>query len=135
MSNRELGNKLEQRIAEILSAKGFWVHLLTQNQAGQPADIICVKNNKAALIDAKVCSHGYFDTNRIESNQTASMHVWADCGNREWWFALGMPDGEIYMIPGDVAQHWVLKHTSPAIYYYECNRHFMTLEGWCEREC
>lgn len=134
MSNRELGNKLERRIADIMSAKGFWVHLLTQNQAGQPADIIAVKNNRAVLIDAKACMNGYFDTNRIESNQTASMHVWADCGNRDWWFALGMPDNEIYMIPGDVAQHWVIDHTSPAIHLYECGR-FLTLERWCEREC
>jgi Holliday junction resolvase len=56
MSNRSLGNRFETELSEILSAYGFWVHQLSQNSAGQPANVIAVKNGKAYLIDFKVCS-------------------------------------------------------------------------------
>lgn len=41
--NKKLGNNFETEFCEILSAHGFWVHNLAQNQAGQPADVIAVK--------------------------------------------------------------------------------------------
>ena len=56
VTNRKLGNSFEQALCELLFEKGFWVHNLAQNQAGQPADIIAVINSKPYLIDAKVCS-------------------------------------------------------------------------------
>ena len=130
--NRTLGNSFENHLAERLHENGFWVHLLKQSQAGQPADIICVKNNHAALIDCKVCSDGRFDTHRIETNQTGSMKAWRQAGNIDWWFAIELPDGDIRMIPGDVADQWILRHTSYDILWSELLR-FMTLEGWWER--
>lgn len=69
------------------------------NKAGQPADIIAVKNKTAYLIDAKVCSSRGFALSRVEENQELSMELWKECGNGQGWFALQVPTDEIYMIP------------------------------------
>lgn len=98
MNNRKLGNTFEQTLSEILHSHGFWVHLLNQNKAGQPADIIAVRNTKSFLIDAKVCSGKGFDLDRIEYNQELAMTAWAECGNGDGWFALLVDDGEVYML-------------------------------------
>ena len=97
MSNKKLGNQFEAELCEILSKEGFWVHLLCQNSAGQPADVIAVKCGEAFLIDCKVCSQGKFQYSRIEENQDLSMELWHDCGNGHGWFALKFDTG-IYMV-------------------------------------
>lgn len=97
MSNRSDGNKFEQKFCEILFGKGFWVHNLAQNCAGQPADVIAVRNNNAYLIDCKVCKNNKFPLSRIEDNQHFAMNAWYDSGNGHGWFATLMGD-EIYMI-------------------------------------
>ena len=99
MNNKTLGNNFEQLLCEKLSEYGFWVHNLAMNKAGQPADIIAVKNKKAYLIDAKVCSSRGFALSRVEDNQELSMNLWNERGNGQAWFALQVPTGEIYMIP------------------------------------
>ena len=98
-SNKKLGNNFEQLLCEKLSEYGYWVHNLAMNKAGQPADIIAVKNKKAYLIDAKVCSSRGFALSRVEDNQELSMNLWNERGNGQAWFALQIPTGEIYMIP------------------------------------
>ena len=99
MSNKKNGNDFEREFAELLYNMGFWVHLLSQNQDGQPADVIAVKNKKAYLIDCKVCStRKGFDLSRMEDNQDLSMELWKDCGNGEGWFAVKL-ESQIYMIP------------------------------------
>lgn len=98
-SNRKIGNDFEADLCEKLFAHGFWVHNLAQNQTGQPADVIAVKNRNAYLIDCKVCSTTRgFALSRLEENQDLSMTLWEECGNGEGWFALLLA-GEIYMIP------------------------------------
>ena len=97
MSNKKLGNSFETELCEILSDHGFWVHNLAQNAAGQPADIIAVKEGEAFLIDCKVCSQGKFQYTRIEENQDLAMELWHNCGNGLGWFALKFDTG-IYMI-------------------------------------
>ena len=99
MNNKTLGNNFEQELCEKLSEYGFWVHCLNMNKAGQPADIIAVKNKIAYLIDAKVCSSKGFALSRVEENQELAMTLWCECGNGQGWFALKVPTGEIYMIP------------------------------------
>ena len=99
MNNKTLGNNFEQLLCEKLSEYGYWVHNLAMNKAGQPADIIAVKNKKAYLIDAKVCSSRGFSLSRVEDNQELSMNLWNERGNGQAWFALQVPTGEIYMIP------------------------------------
>lgn len=96
-SNKKLGSDFESRFARELFNMGFWVHLLTQNSAGQPADIIAVKDGKAALIDCKVCEGWYFRLDRVEDNQIQAMTLWKDCGNGPGWFALEMPSGQVRM--------------------------------------
>lgn len=101
-SNRKVGNNFEQDLCEILFENGFWTHNLAQNQAGQPADVIAVRNRRAYLIDCKVCStsKGFF-LKRMEDNQDLSMTLWQECGNGEGWFAILLA-GQIYMIPHTV---------------------------------
>ena len=97
MSNKKLGNQFEAEFAEMLANEGYWVHLLAQNSAGQPADVIAVKDGEAYLIDCKVCSHGRFPFTRIEDNQELAMELWKDCGNGNGWFALKF-DQDVYMV-------------------------------------
>ena len=99
MNNKTLGNDFEQELCEKLSEYGFWTHNLAMNKAGQPADIIAVKNKIAYLIDAKVCSSRGFALSRVEENQELAMTLWNECGNGQGWFALKVPTGEIYMLP------------------------------------
>ena len=97
MSNKTIGNRFELELCEILSEAGFWSHCMAMNKAGQPADIIAVKNKKAYLIDAKVCSNNVFPLSRIEDNQDLAMELWSECGNGIGWFALKL-DTQIYML-------------------------------------
>ena len=99
MNNKTLGNNFEQELCEKLSAYGFWCHNLAMNKAGQPADIIAVKNKIAYLIDAKVCSNKGFALSRVEENQELAMTLWGERGNGQGWFAIKLPTEEIYMIP------------------------------------
>ena len=99
MTNKKLGNDFEKELCELLSKQGFWCHNFAQNQDGQPAYIIAVKNKRAYLIDCKVCStRKGFDLSRMEENQDLSMELWRDCYNGEGWFALKL-ENRIYMIP------------------------------------
>ena len=99
MSNKKIGNDFEQELCEILANHGFWTHNMAMNKAGQPADIIAVRNKVAYLIDAKVCSSRGFALSRMEENQDLAMELWKECGNGQGWFALKVPTDEIYMIP------------------------------------
>lgn len=97
MNNKTLGNSFETELSNVLFNEGFWTHLLNANRAGQPADIMAVKNKKAYLIDAKVCTNNTFPFSRIEENQDLAMDLWRDSGNGTGWFAL-LLGTQIYMI-------------------------------------
>lgn len=110
MTNKKLGNNFETHFCELLSNEGFWVHNFTQNHAGQPADVIAVKNSKAYLIDCKVCSKKGFSFSRIEENQDLSMSLWKSSGNGYGWFALLFPSKKILMVSHIAMKHlWALK--------------------------
>lgn len=98
MNNKRKGDKFESDFVETLSKIGFWVHLLKQNQAGQPADVIAVKDKNAYLIDCKDCSTKGFDLRRVEDNQALAMDLWFKCGNGQGWFALNIHE-RVYMLP------------------------------------
>ena len=101
MSNKSDGNKFEREFCEILFEHDFWVHNMAQNQHGQPADVIAVKDGKAFLIDCKVCSTSKgFPFNRIEENQYYAMDYWAIKGNGNGWFAIFFEE-DIYMVSLD----------------------------------
>ena len=100
MSNKKSGNQFETELCEILSMYGFWCHNLAQNSAGQPADVIAVKNGRAYLIDCKVCSTDKgFALSRMEENQDMAMELWNECGNGQGWFAMKLPTDDIIMLP------------------------------------
>ena len=102
MSNKKLGNDFEAQFCEILFQEGFWTHNLAQNQVGQPADVLAVRNGKAYLIDCKVCVNDTFPFSRIESNQHTAMTLWKQSGNGYGWFALRLRDNSVYMIDHDL---------------------------------
>ena len=107
MSNKKLGNQFESEFCEILSMYGFWCHNMAQNSAGQPADVLAARNGKSYLIDCKVCSTDKgFDFSRVEENQDLAMTLWEECGNGQGWFAMKLPNGDIYMLP-----HFCIKST------------------------
>lgn len=101
MVNKTLGNHFEGELCELLAEHGFWAHNLAQNQAGQPADVIAVKNDVAMLIDCKVCSNNRFALSRIEENQEMAMTLWEQRGNTQCYFAIKVSSGVIYMVHFD----------------------------------
>jgi len=103
VNNKKLGDNFETLFSEMLAERGFWVHLLKQNNHGQPADLIAVRNNTSYLIDCKTCSARGFNLVRLEENQQLAMTRWKECGNKECWFALQLGE-QVYMIPHKVIE-------------------------------
>lgn len=91
MSNKKDGSGFEKAFAELLSAYGFWVHLLQDSPNGQPFDLIAVKDGEAYVFDCKNCISERFALSRIEENQKTSMALWWECGNKEPLFAIHFP--------------------------------------------
>lgn len=131
MNNKTLGNNFEQELCEKLSEHGFWTHNLAMNKAGQPADIIAVKDKKAYLIDAKVCSNRGFALSRVEENQELAMTLWNERGNGQGWFALKVPTEEIYMIPHFCIQAY--KGRQASLSFNEIHELGKPLGKWVER--
>lgn len=100
MMNKKLGNDFEKELCQIFADAGYWTHNFANRKNGQPADIIAVKNKKAFLIDAKVCSFEVFPFRRIEENQILAMNIWEECGNNTPYFALKCRN-EVYMVSYD----------------------------------
>lgn len=130
-SNRAVGNAFEQEFSELLYAYGFWVHRLTQDSAGQPADVIAVRNKTAYLIDCKDCSAKGFDLRRVEENQITSMQLWDECGNGQGWFALKVPTDEIYMLPLVVVLAY--KNGQSSLSYAEIHEMGKPFDTWVKK--
>ena len=96
--NRTTGGRFEQELSHILADNGFWVHVMQQNKAGQPADIIAVRGRFHTLIDCKVCDNGFFSFERIEDNQRSAMKRFFNRAGELSYFALKLPDGSIRMV-------------------------------------
>lgn len=96
--NRTTGGRFEQELSQVLAEHGFWVHVMQQNKAGQPADIIAVKGKFHTLIDCKVCDGGFFSFDRIEDNQRSAMKLFFRRGGELSYFALKLPDGSVRMV-------------------------------------
>ena len=99
--NRTIGGHFEGELCNLLAAHGWWAHNMAQNQVGQPADVIAVKNNIAVLIDCKVCATDRFNLSRIEGNQEGAMTLWKARGNAYCYFAMKLTNGSIYMVHFD----------------------------------
>lgn len=127
MNNKKSGNQFEDELCQILSEHGYWTHNFAQNSAGQPADVIAVKDGCAYLIDCKVCSNGYFSIRRIEENQALAMQLWRDCGNGVGWFAMKFGD-TIYMVSMETLE--ALKKLRTTMPEEIIAFHNLTLENW-----
>ena len=131
MSNRKIGNSFEAEFCKMLFDKGFWVHNLTQNSAGQPADVIAVKHGKSFLIDCKVCENDRFLESRIEPNQRTAMQLWRMCGNGEGWFALQLTDKSVWFIDYELMTALFMNASSINA---DLIRHYgQPFERWVER--
>ena len=128
MINKKLGNDFEKELSEILYNAGYWVHLLNQNKNGQPADIIAVKNKKAYLIDAKVCSLEKFAFKRVEENQHLSMQMFIECGNTTPYFALKARN-DIYMLSYKTIRD-LIKQGKKQLIFEEINKYSTRLSTW-----
>lgn len=95
-SNKKLGSDFEQEVCQILSEAGYWVHNFANRTNGQPVDIIASRLGHTMIIDAKVCSQGFFETRRLEENQILSMRKWFECGNLEAYLFFLLPDESVY---------------------------------------
>ena len=131
MNNKTLGNSFEQELCEKLSEYGFWATNLAMTKAGQPADIVAVRNKTAYLIDAKVCSSRGFALSRVEENQELAMNLWNERGNGQGWFALKVPTGDIYMIPHLLIQ--AQKRIQSSLSFSEIHELGKHLEKWVAR--
>lgn len=129
-TNRKLGNTFESEFCEMLYEKGFWVHNMAQNQAGQPADVIAVRNKTSFLIDCKVCSDNKFSLSRVEENQHTAMELWKSCGNGEGWFALKVED-EVIMIPHYSIE--ALSHEKSVLNLKDIRDYGVKLERWVKQ--
>lgn len=125
MSNKKIGNGFEAEFCDLLFQHGYWVHNLAQNAAGQPADVIAVKNGTPFLIDCKVCSGKVFRLSRIEDNQRMSMKLWDDSGNGTGWFAVKFGEN-IYMITLSRLDSMISKNLPEAVF----QRFALTFDEW-----
>jgi len=97
--NRTNGGKFEQELSHTLAENGFWVHVMQQNKAGQPADLIAVKGRYHTLIDCKVVSDGKgFSFDRVEENQRMAMRMFQRKCYELCYFAIRLPDGSVWMV-------------------------------------
>lgn len=130
-SNRAVGNAFEQELCDLLYAYGFWAHNLKQDNSGQPADVIAVRNKIAYLIDCKDCSAKGFDLRRVEENQITAMQLWDECGNGQGWFAIKVPTGDIYMLPLFVVMAYMNRQSS--LSFAEIHEIGKSLDVWVKK--
>ena len=129
-TNRKIGNSFEAEFCEMLFKHGFWCHNMAQNSAGQPADVIAVKDQRAYLIDCKVCSKNRFPLERVEENQHFAMETWKICGNGDGWFALRV-ENEVLMLSHDILVK--LSYEKWALNLKEIREYGIPLERWLEQ--
>ena len=97
--NRSNGGRFEQELSQILADNGFWCHVMQQNKAGQPADLIAVKGKFHTLIDCKVISDDKgFAFDRVEQNQKYAMRMFQRRCGELCYFALKLPDETTWLV-------------------------------------
>jgi len=130
MSNRSAGLGFENRFCETLSENGFWVLHIPQVAAGQPADVLAVKNNHAYLIDCKHCSKSTFQLSRVEPNQVTAMTLFRSCHNTDAWFALHI-NLQVYMVSFSTVMKY--RYAKSAMTLSDIKADGLPLERWLEK--
>ena len=87
-----------------------------------------IKNKKAYLIDAKVCSLEKFAFKRVEENQRLSMQMFIECGNTTPYFALKARN-EIYMLSYKTIRD-LIKQGKKQLDFAEINKYSTRLSTW-----
>lgn len=128
-ANKLRGLAFESDLAKILHHEGFWVHQIQQKAAGQPADLIAVRNGRVFLIDAKDCQNDRFVLSRIEQNQHIAMRMFSQKAKTVPVFALRMED-EIYMLSYVEAHQQLMLKKQKSLSKYWCEVNLPTLEEW-----
>lgn len=95
MNNKKRGSNFELEFAKILGKNGFWARL--DKGFSQACDIIAGRNNKIYLFECKTCNKNYFNTDRIESNQSMSRQLFKVTGNDEAWIVYKVEDAGIFL--------------------------------------
>ena len=131
-SNKSNGNRFEQELAERLSSYGVWVHVLQQNKAGQPADLIVCKGLYATLIDCKVISNDRgFPLRRVEENQRYAMHRFTETTGRMCWFAMKLPDESVHFL-SSMAVFTLFYGSEKSISEADIRRYSIPLQKWID---
>ena len=129
MENKIAGNRFESELCQILAEHGWWAHNMSQGKAGQPADIIAVKNRVPVIIDCKLCQNDRFVLSRIEPNQENAMKLWQKkVGNNHCYFALKVSSGDIYMASNEMLK--LFRMAGMGTLGIAEIRKFPTLERW-----
>ena len=131
-ANKLRGLSFESDLAKMLHQAGFWVHQIQQNAAGQPADLIAVRNGKVFLIDAKDCQNDRFVLSRIEQNQHIAMRMFSQKAKTVPVFALRMSD-DIYMLSYVEAHQQLMLKKQKSLSQYWCKTNCETYDEWISR--
>lgn len=105
VNNKKAGTDFEREFAELMAARGFWVHLFQDNKNGQPCDVMASRNGVTYLFDCKDCKNDYFLVSRMEENQYNAMHLFELTGNEKGKFALRFSNQRIYLIDYDLIRY------------------------------
>lgn len=105
VNNKKAGTDFEREFAELMAARGFWVHMFQDNKNGQPCDVVASRNGVTYLFDCKDCKNDYFLLSRMEENQYNAMHLFELTGNEKGKFALRFSNQRIYLIDYDLIRY------------------------------
>jgi len=103
-TQKKIGNETEQRVVALFMMDNWWVHLFAYNSAGQPCDIIALKDDKSILADVKHCDNEKFVLSRIESNQESCFRYASECGVRHCGFIIAYDIGLYWLGFDDVIE-------------------------------
>lgn len=133
MTNRNKlnGNAFERELAETLSQRGWWAHVMQQSKNGQPADLIVANRKATALIDCKLLdSTNSFPFSRIEPNQWYAMARFKDCTGIPGYLAIRMKDGQIRLVKMTTIE-LLAAHGNTTMNYDELTHLSQSLDEWC----
>lgn len=98
MNNKQIGNQTEKQFAQYMYQQGWWVHLLSYNQNGQPFDAVMTRGNVTWFLDIKNLEDTYFPLSRIEPNQRTAFDMLLDKGTDTCGLAVHI-ENEFYLLP------------------------------------
>ena len=131
-TNRLNGIRFEDEIAQMFQERGWWVHNMTQNKSGQPADLLVVNPLDVYLLDCKVCKGNEFALSRIEPNQASAMAYWKSLTRRRAGFIIRRGDGRIFFLDWTTAWWQMNINSKKSIKLDEDEGVVMTIEDWFE---